>query len=100
MKRNARAMQDRTGRHRHLMPARPALKKFSIAQLVRLGVSTSWTLVAIRPAALAAVPATVVFRHEAALELSQGAREVESGHGPNTLHDPRAQHVELAESTG
>jgi hypothetical protein len=33
-----------------------------------------WTLVA----------ATVVFRHEAALELSQGAREAGSRHGPNT----------------
>src|SRR6266511_6448743 len=51
------------------------------AQLVRLGVSTSWTLVAVRPAALDEVPATVVFRHEAAPELSQGAREVGSGHG-------------------
>ena len=89
MKRNARAMQDRTCRHRHLMPARPALKEFPRAQLVRLGVSTSGTPVAVRPAALDEVPATVVFRHEAALELSQGAREVGSGHGPNTLHDPR-----------
>src|SRR5512132_3494178 len=65
-----------------------------------LGVSTAWTPVAVRPAALDEVPATVLFRHEAALELSQGAREVGSGHGPNTLRDPRAQHVGVAESTG
>jgi hypothetical protein len=63
-------------------------------------VSTSWTPVAVRPAALDEVPATVVFRQEAALELSQGAREVGSDHGPNTLITREHKHVGVAESTG
>ena len=99
MKRNARAMQDRTGRHRHLMPARPALKKFSIAQLVRLGVSTSWTLVAIRPAALAEVPATVVF----VTKRLWNSAKLRGKSGRAMVRTPsmtREQNVELAESTG
>src|SRR5512147_680537 len=83
MKRNSRAMQDRTCRHRHLVPARPALKEFPRAQLIRLGVSTSGTPVAVRPAALDEVPATVLFRHEAAPEVrGKSGRAI----GPNTLH--------------
>ena len=82
MKRQPRAMQDRTCRHRHLMPARPALEEVARVQLVRLGVSTSRTPVAVRPAACDQIPPAVLLRREPALELGQRPRKVGSGHGP------------------
>jgi hypothetical protein len=62
-------MQDRLGRHRHLMPATGTLPELNRTNPVRLTVAATRTGEAIRPSAHAQILAASFFGRELSLEI-------------------------------